>query len=70
MGIAYKMRCKNCGTQFDYSADQSYGMMAQCVGCGDYVETESPIRCPSCMKRLNTTQKEFNEQVEMVTMWD
>ncbi len=71
MGRSYQMRCKYCGTQFNYSADDSYGMVAQCVGCGvGYLEMESPIRCPACMKRLNTTQQEFNDQVEVITMWD
>ena len=70
MGIAYKMRCKNCGTQFHYSLDQSCGLIQNCVSCSSYVETDAPIRCPACMKRLNATQKEFNEQVETVMMWD
>ncbi len=70
MGTAYRMKCRYCGTSFDYSADQSYGMMQQCVGCGDYVEMDSPIRCPACQRRLNTTQQEFNEQVEVVIKWE
>ncbi len=64
------MKCRHCGARFDYSADQSYGTIQQCVGCGDYVELDAPIRCPACHKRLNTTQREFNEQVEIVTQWD
>ena len=41
-----------------------------CVGCGEYVETETAIRCPACHKKLNTTQEEFNEQIEVTYMWD
>lgn len=70
MGIAYKIRCKHCHAEFDYSQDQSFGMLPRCVGCGSYVETESPIRCPACNRRLNATQEEFNEQVQTVMMWD
>lgn len=75
MGIAYKIRCRHCGAQFDHSTDAGYGMLQPCVGCGDsycnaYVETEIPIRCPACMRRLNTSQEEFNKQIETVMMWD
>ena len=44
--------------------------MPMCVGCGEYVETETAIRCPACRRRLNTTQEEFNEQVEVTYLWD
>ena len=47
-----------------------YGILPPCVGCGGYVETETAIRCPACHKRLNATQEEFNEQVEVVYQWD
>ncbi len=70
MGTAYKIRCKHCGTQFEHYNDSTYGMMPRCVGCGDYIETETAIRCPACQKKLNTTPEEFKEQVETVTMWD
>lgn len=70
MGIAYKIKCKHCGAEFAYSQDQTFGMMPRCVGCEGYVETESPIRCPACSRRLNSSQKEFNEQVQTVMMWD
>ena len=35
-----------------------------------FVETDIPIRCPSCLHVLNRTEQEFNEQVEVVMMWD
>ncbi len=47
-----------------------YGILPMCVGCGEYVETETAIRCPACLKKLNTTQEEFNEQIEVTYMWD
>ena len=47
-----------------------YGVLPGCVGCGEYVETETAIRCPACHKKLNTTQEEFNEQIEVTYMWD
>ncbi len=65
MGTAYKIRCKHCGAQFEHSTQPGFGLMPMCVGCGEYVETETAIRCPACRRRLNTTQEEFNEQVEV-----
>lgn len=70
MGIAYKIRCQHCNTEFDYCEDQSFGMLPRCVGCDSYVEMERPIRCPACHKRLNTSQEEFDRQVQTVMMWD
>ena len=61
MGTAYKIRCRHCGAQFEHYMQP---------GCGEYVETETAIRCPACLKRLNTTQEEFNEQIEVTYMWD
>ena len=49
---------------------QGYGLLPMCVGCGEYVETETAIRCPACLHRLNTTQEEFNEQIEVTYQWD
>lgn len=70
MGTAYKIRCKHCRTEFDHYPGANYGMMAACVGCGEYVETQTAIRCPACMRRLNTSQEEFNRQVEVTYLWD
>ena len=70
MGIAYQIKCRHCGTEFNYSQDESMGMLPRCVGCESYVETESPIRCPACYRRLNPTQEEFNEQGQTIMMWD
>ena len=62
MGTAYKIRCRHCGAQFEHYMQPGYG--------GEYVETETAIRCPACLKKLNTTQEEFNEQIEVTYMWD
>ena len=43
MGTAYKIRCKHCGAQFDHYMQPGYGMLPACVGCGEYVETETAI---------------------------
>ena len=51
-------------------APHATGVLPVCVGCGEYVETETAIRCPACRKKLNTTQEEFNEQIEVTYMWD
>lgn len=70
MGRAYTVKCKHCGTQFDHYTGTDWGRLQMCVGCETYVETQMPIRCPNCMKRLNSTQQEFNEQVEITYLWD
>jgi hypothetical protein len=28
-----------------------------------HIETEKAVRCPQCMKRLNNTEDELNEQI-------
>jgi len=71
MGTAYKIRCRHCGTQFDHYNGNDYGTSIMCIGCGsNYVETETAIRCPACMRKLNHSQEEFDRQVEVVMMWD
>ena len=73
MGTAYKIRCKHCGAQFNHSSDAGFGILPTCIGCGDgmgHIETQLAIRCPSCLKRLNNTPEEFNEQVEVTYSWD
>ncbi len=46
------------------------GLLPRCVGCESYIETEAPIRCPACSHRLNTSEEEFNAQVQTVLLWD
>ncbi|MDE7006102.1 hypothetical protein [uncultured Alistipes sp.] len=71
MGTAYTIRCRHCGAQFDHYMQPGYGVLPPCIGCGDdFVETQTAIRCPACRKRLNTTQEEFNEQIEVTYAWD
>ncbi|MEG2370319.1 MAG: hypothetical protein RSB23_04060 [Alistipes sp.] len=70
MGTAYKIKCRHCGAQFDHYVGANYDMLPLCVGCGEYVETEMPIRCPACLKKLNTSQKEFNNSIEVSYTWD
>ena len=55
MGTAYKIRCRHCGAQFEHHMQPGYGVLPVCVGCGEYVETETAIRCPACHNKLNTT---------------
>lgn len=70
MGTAYKIKCKHCGAQFEHYMQAGYGMMPICVGCGEYIETDAPIRCPACHRKLNSTPEEFNEQIEVTYVWD
>ncbi|MBR4994841.1 MAG: hypothetical protein IKY82_02140 [Alistipes sp.] len=70
MGIAYQIKCRHCGAEFNYSQNMSLGLTSRLANCKSHIETESPIRCPACMKRLNTTETEFNEQVHTAILWD
>ncbi len=70
MGTVYKIKCKACGAQFDHYILSERGVLPRCVGLGDFVETEMAIRCPCCHHRMNRTQEEFNEQVEVTYVWD
>ncbi len=67
----YKIKCRDCGTQFIHSAESSYGVMITCVGCSDQrVDQMGSIRCPGCQRRVNTTDAEFNEQIIEESLWD
>lgn len=70
MGTAYRIRCAHCGAQFEQTSSHRFGMRSACGDCGDYVETQTAIRCPACLKRLNTTQEEFRRQVEVTYLWE
>ncbi len=72
MGTFYKISCKHCGAQFDHYGDSSYGgSLPVCIGCGvDHIETQTAIRCPGCMRRLNNKEQEFREQVCEVITWE
>jgi len=73
MGTAYKIRCRHCQTEFQYSASADYGMYQECVGCSAdnrHLETELPIRCPGCRRILNPSPEEFARQVRIIYSWD
>ncbi len=70
MGTAYKIRCKHCGAQFEHHMHPGYGLCRCASDAANIVETETAIRCPACLHELNTTQEEFNEQIEVTYMWD
>ena len=42
----------------------------RCRHCGAQFEHYMQPGCPACLKKLNTTQEEFNEQIEVTYMWD
>lgn len=73
MGSVYKIRCKHCGAQFNLSNHANYGFLPISIGYGKSagdIETQSAMRCPACLKRLNNTAEEFNEQVKVTHSWD
>lgn len=70
MGRLYKIKCRDCGTQFIQSAESSYGIAPTCVGCGDKSPRQGVIRCPGCQRRVNTTDAELMSQVVEESYWD
>ena len=69
MGTSYKIRCKHCNTEFMHYEGNDYGAIRECVGCECHIETEVPMRCPSCLKRINDTEEEFRRQIITVMTW-
>ncbi|MFI3317920.1 MAG: hypothetical protein SNH88_01880 [Rikenellaceae bacterium] len=70
MGRSYKIRCRHCGAQFDHCADNSYGILQRCVGCGDMESDDSsPIFCPACSQRVNSSKMELESQIEEIITW-
>ena len=69
MGASYNIKCKHCGTEFMHIADDDFGVIRACVGCECSIETQSPILCPACMKIVNKTEEELEEQILSVMTW-
>lgn len=70
MGKAYKLQCRQCGTEFLHSGDNGYGVMVACVGCGDREESQGVIKCPGCQRRINVSSEDFRSQVIEETIWE
>ncbi|MFI3319941.1 MAG: hypothetical protein SNH01_04355 [Rikenellaceae bacterium] len=69
MGTVYKMRCRYCGGQFDHYGDGASDVTAKTQHAAStkvYVETQIPIRCPGCLRRLNNTEDDYRQQVKVV----
>ena len=64
------IRCKHCGAESMILTDWGFiQQLGRTIGfCR--VETETAIRCPQCMKRLNNSEKEFSEQIVGSLCWD
>ena len=70
MGTGHTIRCKHCGTEFIHLANLNFMGLYDCEDGYCHIETETSIRCPQCMKRLNNTVEEFNEQIIGSLVWD
>ena len=68
MGTSIK--CKHCGTEFMILSSLDFMGQFDCENGFCHVETERSIRCPQCMKRLNNTEEEFNDQIVGQLVWD
>lgn len=73
MGTAFQIHCKHCGTHLNYSAENAYGYMPHNTTISNrenHIEIQTSMRCPVCLRRLNNTREEFNEQVKVHFAWD
>lgn len=66
MGRGQIIKCKHCGEEFtNYEGVGFMGVeIAQQHKSGDV------INCPKCKKRVNSTQKEFEQQIVGTFHWD
>ena len=66
------IRCKHCGTEFiNLTGFGFMGFMRHdCEEGLCHIETETAIRCPQCMKRLNDTEEKFESQIVGHLCWD
>ncbi len=70
MGKAYKLQCRQCGTEFIHSGDSGYGVMLTCVGCGEREESQSYVKCPGCQHRIAMSSEDFRSQVIEEMSWE
>ena len=69
MGTGQTIKCKHCGREFINLT--GLGLMGFDIKNRiNHIETEVAIRCPQCMKRLNNTAEEFNDQIIEQLLWD
>ncbi|MBR2351372.1 MAG: hypothetical protein IKA70_00350 [Alistipes sp.] len=69
MGMGQTIRCRHCGTEFICLTGHEFMGQFDCSEGFCRVETEISIRCPQCMKRLNNSEREFNEQIVGQLCW-
>lgn len=70
MGMGQTIKCKHCGTEFICLNGGNFMGRFDCSEGICHVETEASIRCPQCLKRLNNSQKEFEDMVIGQLCWD
>ena len=64
------IRCKRCGGEFKYPTDTAFMKRLYSKDGWCHIETENSIRCPHCMKRLNNSAEEFEEQIVAQLCWE
>ena len=68
MGVLYKIRCEQCGGEFEHQA--GVGFVYTCAGCGEVTGEDAPFWCPSCHKRYDPQTEDFSEKLTEVILWD
>lgn len=68
MGKFYRMKCSQCGTNFDHHAGT--GFYCDCRECGEQSDEHAPFRCPVCNNLFVPSEEAFGQSVVEVTTWD
>lgn len=68
MGVIYRMSCERCGSRFDHQA--GIGFICTCKECGEVADESAPFFCPSCHKRYQPGESDFEESVVETILWD
>ena len=65
MGLNSSIDCRRCGEHTDYRIATNIATAATAAELMRNIDTECAIRCPKCHSRLNSSYKEFREQVHI-----
>ena len=68
MGKFYRMKCSQCGTNFDHHAGTEF--YCDCRECGEQSDEHAPFRCPVCNNLFVPGKEAFGQSVVEVTTWD
>lgn len=67
MGLNYIINCMHCGSHTEYRTKVGGALsMVDEANLYSHVDTQCAMRCPVCRSRLNSSQSDFRNQVQIV----